>query len=115
MLVQQGEVASAIACGILYLSADIARGFSFPCHFNRSQAPARVTGNALVTRFTRRQRKVVVGVARCAMLTGNPNIAFATKCSGSMDVPVVTLVGLVTRRVAVHAAWAGDNFCRFPE
>jgi hypothetical protein len=47
------------------------------------------------------------------MLPGHPVIGFTAQCQGLMDVPVIALVGVVTGRMAVHAAWTGNHLCRF--
>src|SRR5438045_1498990 len=47
MLMQQREVTAAIALGVFKLPADFAYGLSLPGHLDRSQGPARMTGNAL--------------------------------------------------------------------
>jgi hypothetical protein len=113
MLVKQSEVAPAVARRVFNLAAYLAGRFSFPRHFDWSQAPARVSRDALIGRRAYGQRKIAVGVARRAMLPGHPVIGFTTQRQGPMDVTVISLMRLIAGRMAVHAARTGNHLRRF--
>src|SRR3954469_17096901 len=67
VLVQEREIAAAVAGGVLYLLADLARGFSFPGHLDRRQSPARMAGEAFERRMSAdRDRRVLLHVAAAA-------------------------------------------------
>jgi hypothetical protein len=68
-----------------------------------------MAGYALIARFSDRQSEILFVVARDAVQSGHSVISFSAKRWRRMDVPIVTLVRLVTGRVAVHASWAGDD------
>src|SRR3954447_1547355 len=48
VLLQQREVAAAVAGGVLELAADLAEALALPGHLQWRHAPARMAGNALV-------------------------------------------------------------------
>src|SRR5438552_3254018 len=68
VLVQKREVATAIALGVLQLSADLTCRFSLPGHLDRSQAPSRVTRNTFIGGCPFQQRIVALHVARRALV-----------------------------------------------
>src|SRR3954447_3853468 len=51
MLVQQREIAPAVALRVLDLAADLAHRLALPRHLDRRQAPARMPGHALAPRL----------------------------------------------------------------
>src|SRR6266705_503629 len=66
VLLQQRQVASAIAVAILQLRADFAPRLPFPCHFDRRQAPPRMPGDALIAGIVPDDGEIAVRVARAA-------------------------------------------------
>src|SRR5262245_1160751 len=51
VVVQQFQIAAAVALRVLDLAADLTHRLSFPGHFDRREAPARMTGDALKRRL----------------------------------------------------------------
>ena len=71
VLMQQREVATAIAVWVLQLATDFADRLSLPRHLDRGQSPARMSRNAPVgSAFV--QIVVAIGVARSAMIASDP-------------------------------------------
>src|SRR4051812_48243835 len=69
VLMEQRQAASAISARVLELGADFAHRFSFPSHFNRSKAPARVTGNAFVCASSVHNREIALCMAGATCVT----------------------------------------------
>ena len=69
VLMEQRQVASAIAAGILELCADFTHRLSLPCHFDGSEAPAGMTRNALIAGFLHK-REVALHVTGAASIAG---------------------------------------------
>src|ERR1700674_1778758 len=79
MLLQQREIAPAIAGWILQLPAYVSNGLAFPCHLDRRQLPAGMPRNAPIGRSLQ-QIEIAIGVAGYAMIASDPR-------------PVVTALG----------------------
>ena len=107
MLMYKDKGPAAVPGGILQLAADLSDRFALPCHFDRSQAPTRIPGNALV-RGSLMEDEIMIGMAG---LTGS-DISIRGR---RMHVPVVSLGGAVARGVAVHAPGTSDYLGGFGE
>ena len=70
VLMEQRQVASAIAAGILELGADLAHRLSFPGHFDRSEAPTGMARNTLVAGGFIQKREVALHVTGAACIAG---------------------------------------------
>jgi hypothetical protein len=109
VLVQEFEVATAIAIGILQLGADLARRFPLPRHLDRSQTPSRVTGNAFIRGRPFQQRIVRLRVASHALVSWPAYTSFAAHDRRQMRMLVVALQRSVAGRMTVHAARTHDH------
>src|SRR6478672_3078263 len=105
MLVQQREIAAAVALRVLNLTADLAYRFALPRHLDRRQAPACMPWHALKRcLLAGENRDVAVHVAGAAGIAGHTAAVGAARDRRRMGVHVVALGRAVARRMAVHAA-----------
>src|SRR5579871_417774 len=90
VIVQELEVAPAVAAGILDLPADVGDRFALPRHLGGRQTPTRIAGNACVGgAFV--EREIPFGVTGAAGHAGDADAAFAAEDRRLMDVHVVAL------------------------
>src|SRR5262245_8598832 len=116
MLVQQFEIAPAVALWVFDLPADVANGFAFPRHLFWRQLPTGMAGNAPERGLlTRENVQVAIGVTSAAGIAGYAASVDAARRARRMRMHVVALSGPVARRVAVHAARMHDHLCSFSE
>src|SRR5207244_6955933 len=90
VLVQELEIAAAVARRILDLPADLADRFPLPRHLERRHAPARMSGDAAVRRALV-QREVMLRMTGAAGIAGDPEAGLAAHHRRPMLVPVVAL------------------------
>jgi hypothetical protein len=87
---EQRQVASAIAAGILELCADFTHRLSLPCHFDGSEAPAGMTRNALIAGFLHK-REVALHVTGAASIPGYAAAVISAGDRRRVDILIVTL------------------------
>src|SRR4051794_36925706 len=110
VLVQLRERAPAVAVLILDLLANLADRLPLPCHLERSEAPARMAGDALVGRTGTDEGEVLLGVAGGARESRDAHAAFATPGGRHVFVMIRALQRMFARRMAVHAARMREHF-----
>jgi hypothetical protein len=112
MLLQQRQVAAAVARRVFQLPADFANRLALPSHFQRRKAPTGMTGNAFIASGFM-QRHIVLGVAFGAV--GAEVTCFAAPNRRPVFVIVRTLQRMIASRVAVHAARMRQHLADFSE
>jgi hypothetical protein len=116
MLVQQREIASAIAVAVDQLVANISDGFSFPGHLDRREFPTRMSRNALkADAGSGAVLEILIGMTGRTLIACHAVPAIAARRRRLMQVVVIALQRPVACRVAVHAARMGDNLGGFRE
>jgi hypothetical protein len=109
MLLQRYEIAPAIAVCIFQLPADVAERFSFPTHRRRRELPARMAGNALISRgFV--QREIAIGVANCVARARNSGARLAAPRWRPMFAMLSALKRVISRWMTVHASRVCQKF-----
>jgi hypothetical protein len=102
VLVQQRQVATAVALLVFELTANVPQRFPLPGHLDGREVPARVPGNASI-RGLLVEREVV---ARVAGLAGSD----APRHGRLVNMPVIALTGMISVGVAVHAPRTRKDF-----
>src|SRR4249920_2675611 len=109
MFLQRCEIASAVAIFVFQLPTDIAERFSFPTHRQRRELPARISGDALITRrFV--QHEIAFGVAHCAARARNARTGPPAPHWWRMLAMSSALKRVISRWMTVHASWIGKYF-----
>src|SRR5258705_5377551 len=109
VLVQKGQIATAVVLGILQLGADLASRFSLPGHLDGSHTPSWMTRYAFIRGRRFQQRIVALHVARHALVPWTAGTGFATHDWWDVTVHVVALDRAVAGGMAVHAARIHDH------
>jgi hypothetical protein len=90
------------------LSADLAQGLADPRHLDGRQVPFGVS---------RHTTEIEIGalVARRALHADGTEAARASHYERLVGMPVVSLLGTIARRMAIHASGMLDYFARLSE
>jgi hypothetical protein len=111
---EQRQVASAIAAGILELCADFTHRLSLPCHFDGSEAPAGMTRNALIAGFLHK-REVALHVTGAASIPGYAAAVMSAGDRRRVDMLIVALERTVGCRMTTHTARIHYHLCGLGE
>ena len=114
VLMEQRQVASAIAAGILELCSDFTHRLSLPCHFDGSEAPAGMTRNALIAGFLHK-REVALHVTGAASIPGYAAAVISAGDRRRVDMLIVALERTVGCRMTTHTARIHNHLRGFGE
>src|SRR5262245_33804440 len=108
MLLEEGKIPAAVALRVLYLLANFSHRLSLPRHFDRSQPPTRVTGNALIC-CTFVELEIGVRMAFPTGVARHSDASLSARDKRHMRMAVIALRGSIVCRVAIHTARTCDH------
>ena len=110
VLMNSGEIASAIAFRIFNLCTDFSSVKPDPAHRYRRQKPRRVAGDRALRPGI---SNIFLAMTGCAFKTGNADPARAARDGRLMGRHGLALTRLIITRMTIHAPGMADDFVHF--